>query len=186
MNDDDSSPVPLTGYQRYRLDSDSSLGVVARVLAAGWVLAVAVLLGLVWLSHDHYTAVGVLAVVLVTTVVHEAVHAVVGWMLGLEVTAGIEFDGLATGPYILAHGAFQTRRETVLLTAAPTVVLTPALVLLGVVGGTATAFAALLALFWNTFGAVFDLRAVVTAARLPAGVLAYSTADGETRYFAPT
>jgi hypothetical protein len=185
MSTEDTAPAPPTGYRPYMLDPDPSPGMVARVLAAGWVLAVVVLGGLVWLSHEQYTALGVVGVVLVTTVVHEAVHAVVGWMLGLELTAGVEFDGLASGPYVLPYGSFQTRRETALLAAAPTLVLSPVLLLLVVVGGTATVLAALAALFLNTVGAVFDLRAVMTTLRLPAGALTYPAADGELHFYAP-
>jgi hypothetical protein len=180
MSTEDTAPAPPTGYRPYTLDPDRSLGMVARVLAAGWLLAVGVLGGLVWVNHDRYTVFGV--VVVVTIVVHEAVHAVVGWMLGLELTAGFDIAGLETGPYILPYGDFQTRRESVLLAAAPTLVLTPLLLLVIGVGGTASALAAL---FVNTLGAVADLRVVVTALQIPSGALEYHTADGEIRYYTP-
>lgn len=82
-------------------------------------------------------------------------------------------------------GSFQTRRESALLAAAPMLVLTPASLLLMVVGSTASALAALAALFVNTLGAVADLRLVVTALGLPSGALAYPAADGEFYFYAP-
>ena len=181
----DRSPDPPPDYRPYTPDPDPSIEMFARVLAVGWLLAVVVLGVLVWLNHEHYTAFGVVSIVLVTAVVHELLHAVVGWALGLQVSSGIEFDGLATGPYILPHGGFQTRRESALLAAAPTLVLTPVFLLVVVVGGTGLALAALAALFVNTLGAVFDLRPVVTTLRLPAGALEYHTAEGEIQYYAP-
>lgn len=172
------------GYKRYTPDPDAPFGLSARALASGWLLAVIVLGALVWLHQDHYSF-GVVGVVVVTIGVHEAVHAVVGWMLGLELTAGFDVAGLETGPYILPYGDFQTRHESALLAAAPTLVLTPVFLLLTAVGGTATALAALAGLFVNTLGAVGDLRVVVTALQLPAGALEYHTAEGEIRYYAP-
>jgi hypothetical protein len=180
----DRSPAPPDGYQRYRLDSEPSIGIFARAVAAGWVLAVVVLGGLVFLYHERY-GVGVVGVVLVTVVVHEVIHAAAGRLFGLQVTAGFDVGGLESGPYILPHGGFQTRRESALMAAAPTLVLAPVFVLLAVVGGTTVALAALAALFINTIGAVFDLRAVMTAFRLPGGALAYPAADGEMHFYAP-
>lgn len=179
-------PASPPGYQRYRLDADPSIGVVAWVLAVGWLLAVVVLAVLVVLNYEHYTAVGVIAIILVTAGVHEALHAVVGRAFGLQVAGGFEFDGLASGPYILSHGEFQTRRESALMAAAPTLVLTPVFLLVGVVGAPALSLVALMGLFVNTLGAVFDLRAVVTTLRLPADTLEYHTVDGEVHYYAPT
>ena len=182
----DRLPDPPTGYRACSLDPDPSIGVFARGLATGWLVAVVVLVVLVWLNQEHYTALGVVGVVLVTAGVHEAIHAVVCRALGLRVTGGVVLDGLETGPYILPYGGFQTRRESALLAAAPTLVLTPVLVLLVVAGGTTVALAALAVLFFNTLGAVFDLRAVVTVLRLPTDALAYPTVDGEIRYYAPS
>jgi hypothetical protein len=179
-----SGPDPPAGFHPYTPAPDASFGFVARGLAGGWLLAVVVLGGLVWLHQDHYS-VSVVVVVLVMTVIHELVHAAVGWLLGLELTAGFDIAGLETGPYILTYGEFQTRRESALLAAAPTLVLTPVLLLLAVVGGTAMALAALAALFVNTLGAVADLRVVLTALRLPAGTLEYHTSGGEIRYYTP-
>lgn len=181
---DSFAPNPPTGYRAYSLDSDPSIGIFARAVAVGWVLAVVVLGGLVFLHHEQY-GVGVVGVVLVTVVVHELIHAAAGRFLGLQVAAGFDVGGLESGPYILPYGEFQTRRESALLAAAPTLVFTPVFVLLAVVGGTAVALAALAALFINTIGAVFDLRALLTALRLPAGALAYPAADGELHFYAP-
>ena len=178
----DCLPDPPTGYHLHIPEPPTSFGIAARALAGGWLLAIAVFGALVWFNQDHYTL-GVLGVVFVTTVAHEIVHAVVGWLLGLELTAGFDIDGLASGPYILPYGEFQTRRESALLAAAPTLVLSPVLVLLVVVGGTATTLAALAALFVNTLGAVADLRVVVTALQLPPDALEYHTAEGEVRYY---
>ena len=177
-----SGPDPPAGFHPYTPVPDASFGFVARGLAGGWLLAVIGLGALVWLNQDHYSIGAVAVVALVTTVVHELVHATVGWLFCLELTAGFDIAGLETGPYILAYGEFQTRRESVLLAAAPTLVLTPVLVLLAVVGGTAMALAAL---FVNTLGAVADLRVVLTALRLPAGTLEYHTSGSEIRYYTP-
>jgi hypothetical protein len=180
-----SEPDPPAGFHPYTPAPDARFGFVARGLAGGWLLAVIGLGALVWLNQDHYSIGAVAVVALLTTVAHELVHAVVGWLLGLELTAGFDIAGLDTGPYILPYGDFQTRRESALLAAAPTLVLTPVLLLLIGVGGTTSALAALVALFVNTLGAVADLRLVVTALGLPSGALAYPAADGEFHFYAP-
>ncbi|WP_435078980.1 DUF3267 domain-containing protein [Halococcus sp. AFM35] len=178
-----SGPDPPAGFHPYTPAPDTPFGFVARGLAGGWLLAVIGLGALVWLNQDHYSIGAVAVVALVTTVVHELVHAAVGWLLGLELTAGFDIAGLETGPYILTYGEFQTRRESALLAAAPTLVLAPVFVLLMVVGSTATALAALAALFVNTLGAVGDLRVVVTTLQLPPDALEYHTSSGEVRYY---
>lgn len=183
--DGSPAPDPPPDYRAYTPDPDPSIEMFARVLAVGWLLAVVALGALVWFNHDHYTALSVAGIVLVTAVIHELLHAAVARALGLQVSGGFEFDGLASGPYILPYGGFQTRRESVQVAAAPTLVLTPIFLLLVVVGGAALALTALVGLFANTIGAVFDLRAVVTAIQLPAGALEYHTAEGEIQYFAP-
>jgi hypothetical protein len=178
-----SGPDPPAGFRSYTPAPDARFGFVARGLAGGWLLAVIGLGALVWLNQDHYSIGAVAVVALLTTVAHELVHAVVGWVLGLELTAGFDIAGLDTGPYILPYGDFQTRRESALLAAAPTLVLTPVFLLLIVIGGAAVALAALAGLLVNTLGAVADLRLVVTTLGLPSGALAYPTAEGEMRYY---
>ena len=180
-----SGPDPPAGFHPHTPAPDAPFGFVARGLAGGWLLAVIGLGALVWLNQDHYSIGAVAVVALVTTVAHELVHAVVGRLLGLELTAGFDIAGLDTGPYILPYGGFQTRVESALLAAAPTLVLAPVLLLLIGVGGTASVLAALAALFVNTLGAVADLRLVVTALGLPSGALAYPAADGEFHFYAP-
>jgi hypothetical protein len=180
---DSSGSDPPTGFRSYTPVSDAPFGFVACGLAGGWLLAVIGLGALMWLNQDHYSIGAVAVVALVTTVAHELVHAVVGWMLGLELTAGFDIAGLDTGPYILPYGGFQTRGESALLATAPTLVLTPAFLLVIAIGGTAVALAALAGLFVNTLGAVADLRLVATTLRLPSGTLAYPTAEGEMRYY---
>jgi len=174
-------PAPPVGYRIFTPPSNPSLGPLARLLVTGWVLTVLVLGGALWRYHGPYLP--IFAAALVVVVVHELIHAAAGWAIGMRITAGVDFDGLETGPYILPYGDFQTRRESVLLAAAPSLVLTPVLLLIAVVGGTATMFAALAALFANMLGAVSDFQTVVTTLQTPTGTLTYPARDGEVWYF---
>ena len=73
----------------------------------------------------------VLGIIGVTAILHEGVHAGVGWLLVYHVSAGIDTRGWGIAPYIVAAGAYRTRREEIAVTLAPLVVLD--LCMLGVI-----------------------------------------------------
>jgi hypothetical protein len=178
------SPDPPTGYQLYNPDQDPSLGTGARVVLTGWVVAVVVILVFIWLNHERFSL-RLLWIFLATVLVHEGIHAIVGYLLGLRVRLMIEVDGVLSGPAILAYGDFLTCYESVLLSAAPILVVSPICLLLMVVGNPTVVLAALGAMFVNTVGAVGDVGQILDSLTLPSNTLEYYTSEDDVKYYVP-
>lgn len=105
------------------------------------------------------------ATILVTVVVHEWVHGLAYWLLGYKVTFGANL--LLFAAYAAAFGQWQKRNHNLIVALAPLVVLTPLLVGVLAVGGETAVFIALIALLFNTSGAVGDLYLTARLLRLP-------------------
>ncbi|SFR54351.1 DUF3267 domain-containing protein [Halogeometricum limi] len=115
--------------------------------------------------------------VLLTVVVHELVHGAVYRYYGYDVRYGVvPHLGAA---YACAFGQFQRRDEVLVVTAAPLAVLTPCLLALFFVPVPLVAFAAFVAVLFNTAGAAGDIYAVVTLLRRPRGTVLY---DADVRH----
>jgi len=124
------------------------------------------------------------AVVVVTTVVHELIHGVVAGRYGYTVTYG-------AAPHMGAFYAtpfhqFVTREHLILVALAPLVVISLVGLPLLFVPVPWLAFAAFLALVFNAAGAVGDLYAVVVALRLPPGTLFYDSDVRHSYVFRPS
>lgn len=116
-------------------------------------------------------------VIVGTIVLHESVHVVVSWLLGCEISVGIETrDWWDASPYILSHGMVKTRRQDLAITLAPFLGLNLlALIILAIIGPFSH-FGLLVAVgvCMNTFGASWGYEADLPSAyrvwRLPTDV----------------
>lgn len=126
--------------------------------------------------------VGTFAVLLVG---HEALHALVGRWVGLRTTFRFQYaHPLSWSPEILTHGEFQSRGESLAISLAPLVVLTPVSIVVLVVGQPLwlVASAAVIAL-GNAAGAVGDLASAWLLWNLPDGELVYHDSEGRRQYY---
>ncbi|EMA48979.1 DUF3267 domain-containing protein [Halococcus thailandensis] len=108
------------------------------------------------------------------TLLHEAIHALVAVHYGCGISTGVI---LPLAAYIRPSGAFLSRRKRILITLAPTVVITPIFVpvLFHANGWLVTV--AFYGLLFNTVGAVDDLRSVWYLLKVPSSRLYYTSAD---------
>jgi len=119
---------------------------------------------------------------------HELLHALVARWFGLQTRFDIEYNHpLDWTPAIVTYGEFQSRSQSLAITLAPLVVLTP----LGVVvivtsqnlwviaSGTVIALA-------NSAGSVGDLASAWVVCHLPEGELLYHDREGRRQYYKPT
>lgn len=117
----------------------------------------------------------VLGIILVTTILHEGVHAGVGWLIGCRVSVRISTQGWSIVLYVVAAGMYKTRREEIALALTPLVVLD--LCALGVIAVAGLfslpGLVAAVAFCFNTAGSIrggdSDLGNAYRIWRLPAG-----------------
>ena len=128
--------------------------------------------------------VGTFAVLLVG---HEALHALAGHWFGLRTKFRFQYNHLLSWtPEILTYGEFQSRGESLAISLAPLVILTPVSIVALVVGQHlwVIAAAAILAL-GNSAGAVGDLASAWVLWNLPDGELIYHDNEGQRQYYTP-
>lgn len=113
-------------------------------------------------------------VVVVGTILHEAIHALVAAHYGCGISTGVI---LPLAAYIRPSGAFLSRRKRILIGLAPTVVITLLFVpvLFHADGWLVTA--AFWVLLSNTVGAVDDFRSVWHLLKEPSSRLYYASPD---------
>jgi hypothetical protein len=109
----------------------------------------------------------------VTFVIHEAIHAILGRLIGCDVSIGLRGASLWTS----LSNAFQSRMQTVLIALGPTAVITPVYTAMLIYGSPALAAAALVGLFVNTVGLRHDLTLVYRMWELPPGALLYNSVE---------
>ena len=118
---------------------------------------------------------------------HEALHALVGRWVGLRTKFRFQYHHpLSWSPEILTYGEFQSRGESLAISLAPLVVLTPVSVV-GLVAGRPlwlVASAVVIAL-GNAAGAVGDLASAWVLWNLPDGELVYHDSEGRRQYYTP-
>lgn len=134
-----------------------------------WGLDVAMPFGLV-------TVVGVL---LATTALHELLHALVARLYGAGIAAGVKLPGIA---YIRPTEARLSRRGRLLITLAPTIVITAAAISVIATAGPWWTFAAVFALLVNTLGCGDDLRRAWRLLERPAETLWVTSSGGTVAY----
>ena len=133
---------------------------------------------LVYFGRASFTLVLLTWPVIVGTIVlHEAVHALVSWLLSCEISVGIETrDWWNTSPYILSHGMVKTRRQDLAITLAPFLGLNLlALIILAIVGpfshlGLLVAVDVCMNTFGASWGYEADLPSAYRVWRLPTNV----------------
>lgn len=121
--------------------------------------------------------------VLATVVVHELVHGLAYRRYGYRVSYGVApFLGAA---YACAFHQFQRREDVLVVTAAPLLLLDALLLPLLFVPVPLLAFAAFVALVFNTAGAAGDLYAIASLLRRPEGTLYYDSDVRHSYVFEP-
>jgi energy-converting hydrogenase Eha subunit E len=129
--------------------------------------------------------IGTFAVLLVG---HEALHALAGRWFGLRTQFQFEYrNPLSWQPEILTYGEFQSRGESLAITLAPLVILTPVSIAALAVGQNlwVIAAAAVIAL-GNAASAVGDIASAWVLWNLPDGELLYHDSDGQRQYYTLT
>ncbi|WP_241431190.1 DUF3267 domain-containing protein [Halococcus thailandensis] len=121
---------------------------------------------------------------LVTIIVHEAIHGAVARLLGYHVTYGVAWSVL--GVYTASFGQLISRRDNVLVAGAPLVALTGVgVVILPFVDETLLA-AVLVGLVANTASAVGDLYVLYRLVRMPRGSMLYDVSIEEMLVYEPS
>lgn len=118
-------------------------------------------------------AVTFVGAIVAVTVLHELVHGLVYHWLGYDVSYGVAPQLGAF--YAAAFHQFQQRSHNIIVGIAPLVVLDAVLLPMLFIPIPQLAFAAFLALLFNTAGAAGDLYLVATLLRTPAGSLMYDS-----------
>jgi len=118
-------------------------------------------------------AVACVGAVVVVTVLHELVHGLVYRWYGYRVSYGVAPQLGAF--YAATFHQFQARNHNLIVGIAPLVLLNGLLLPVLFVPVPLLAFAAFLALLFNTAGAAGDLYLVATLLRTPAGSLMYDS-----------
>jgi len=137
-----------------------------------------------WLVYGGWL-VGTLAVLAVS---HEALHALASRWFGLRTQFQFEYrHPLSWSPETLTYGGFQTCGESLTISLAPLVVLTPAsIAVLGVSHHLWVVASAALLVLGNSAGAVGDLASAAVLWQLPNGELMYHDSTGRRQYYTPT
>lgn len=107
------------------------------------------------------------------TILHELVHGLVLRVRGYRVSYGFAVHLGAF--YAAAFEQYYTREDCLLVAVAPLVALTIILVPLLFVPSPLVAFAAFIALLFNTIGAAGDLYLITRLRRMPTGTLLYDS-----------
>jgi hypothetical protein len=128
-------------------------------------------------------AVAFVGAIVVITVLHELTHGLVYRSLGYEVSYGIAPQLGAF--YAATFHQFQQRKDNLLVGLAPLVVLNVLLLPLLFVPIPLLAFAAFVALLFNTAGAAGDLYLVAVLLRAPSGSLMYDSDIRHSYIFTP-
>jgi hypothetical protein len=118
-------------------------------------------------------AVAFVGAIAVITVLHELTHGLVYRRLGYQVSYGVAPQLGAF--YAAAFHQFQQRKDNLLVGLAPLVVLNLVLMPLLFVPQPLLAFAAFVALLFNTAGAAGDLYFIAVLLRAPSGTLMYDS-----------
>ncbi|MFU1783484.1 DUF3267 domain-containing protein [Haloarcula japonica] len=197
-------PVTPPGYQppqSFRYSPVVLLGLVMVLLPVaavvfGWLLwyAQGTALDAVFSVEETATSItftltsGLVAVTFVVaivavTVLHELVHGVVYHWFGYDVSYGVAPQLGAF--YAAAFHQFQHRTHNIIVGIAPLVVLDALFLPMLFVPIPLLAFAAFLALLFNTAGAAGDLYLVATLLRTPAGSLMYDSDIRHSYMFCP-
>jgi hypothetical protein len=118
---------------------------------------------------------------------HEALHALAGRWFGLEAEFHLDYSfPLDVTPSVVTHGEFQSRGESIAITLAPLVVLTPvSIVVLAVADQPWVIASAAWVAVGNSVGAAADLASAWVLWNLPAGELVHHDSDGWRQYYTP-
>ncbi|WP_137684693.1 DUF3267 domain-containing protein [Haloarcula mannanilytica] len=128
-------------------------------------------------------AVACVGAIVAVTILHELVHGLVYRWFGYRVSYGVAPQLGAF--YAATFHQFQERNHNIIVGIAPLVVLDALLLPLLFAPVPLLAFAAFVALLFNTAGAAGDLYLVVTLLRTPAGSLMYDSDIRHSYLFAP-
>lgn len=127
----------------------------------------------------------VLGIIVITIVVHESVHALVGRWVGLRTKFAFEYSNpLNWSAQALTYGGFQSSRESLVISLAPLVILTPVSIVVLVVNQQLWVIAvAALVTIVNAAGSVGDLGSAFLLLHLPDGELIYHDSAGRRQYY---
>lgn len=118
---------------------------------------------------------------------HELVHAVTARALGYKTEFSIE-KYLIGGwtPQVITYGRFESRFESIVVTLAPLLVITPVSIGTLVVADSSWAIAtAAYVTLGNLAGSVADLATVWLVTQLPSGAFLYHDRAGRSQYYTP-
>ena len=184
-------PSPPAGYAMSQEVPEASPFRVRAGLLCGVFGAIGVVLALAWIRRHHLVfespvvSLGVVPLILAEVVVHEGIHALVGWWAGCRTLFRIEWNGINSAPAVLPYGAFQTRQETMLFYLAPLGILSVISLPLLVFGTGVSATAALVVLVTTIVSSVGDLHDVWFVFQLPEGALEHHDPTGDIQYYVP-
>lgn len=185
-------PSPPDGYEVYEDVPDTIPDKVRALVHAGVAVAIVLLLYVAAILpgelrlDDPVVAVAVVIMVLVVTVIHEGVHALVSKVAGWETEFRIEWNGIRTAPTIQSYGEFQERRETLLFYLAPALTLTSSGAAMLVFGSPIVTTVGVAVLITAWAGSVEDFYNVWFVSQLPSDSVEYHTSKGDIRYYAPS
>ena len=126
---------------------------------------------------------GLLAVTVMTTVIHELIHGSVLRYYGYRVTYGVSLRLLVA--YAAAFGQFQQRRHALVNALAPLVSITAVMAPLLLISNQYAVAAACIALVTNITGAVGDIYVTWRLLQLPRRTLLYDVDPGQMLIFLP-
>jgi hypothetical protein len=118
---------------------------------------------------------------------HEALHALAGRWFGLEAEFHLDYSfPLDVTPSVVTYGEFQSRSESIAITLAPLIVMTPLSIIVLIVAQQPwlIASAAWVAV-GNSAGAAADLASAWVLWNLPADELVHHDSDGWRQYYTP-
>jgi hypothetical protein len=139
--------------------------------------------GITFTLASGLVAVTCIGTIVAATVLHELVHGLAYRWFGYDVSYGVAPQLGAF--YVAAFHQFQERTHNIIVGIAPLVVLDALLLPVLFVPLPILAFAAFLALLFNTAGAAGDLYSVATLLRTPAGSLTYDSDIRHSYIFCP-
>jgi hypothetical protein len=127
------------------------------------------------------------ATVVVLLVTHEALHALAGRWFGLETEFHLEYSfPVNLTPSVVTHGGFESRGESIAITLAPLVILTPvSIIVLAFADQPWVIGSAAWFVFGNSLGASLDLADTWHLWNLPAGELLHHDSDGWRQHYIP-
>ena len=184
-------PSPPAGYEMSQEVPETSPFRVRAGILFGVFGAIIVVLAIAWVRRQHLTvespvvSLGVVPLILIEVLVHEGIHALVGWWAGCRTLFRIEWNGINSAPAVLPYGAFQTRRETMLFYLAPLGTLSAISLPLLVFGTGVGPTAALVVLVTSLVSSIGDLHDVWFVFQLPEGALEHHNPMGDIQYYVP-